>query len=114
MVTVMIVGGRDFNNYKLLMETLDNFISDHDVKEFICSSNFGADTFGEAYAVNHGYPVRIFDDSEEGYGERALEYAMQHDGYMIAFWNGKSAGTKYMINLAKEKGMNVKVVGYVS
>ena len=29
---------------------------------------------------------------------------------LIAFWNGKSRGTQNMIQLAKQKGLKVKVV----
>ena len=32
--------------------------------------------------------------------------------YLIAFWDGKSKGTSLMINLAKEKGLKVRVVNY--
>jgi len=28
---------------------------------------------------------------------------------LIAFWDGKSSGTKHMINLAEKKGMEVNV-----
>jgi hypothetical protein len=32
--------------------------------------------------------------------------------YLVAFWDGKSRGTLLMINLAKEKGLKIKVVNY--
>ena len=31
---------------------------------------------------------------------------------LVAFWDGKSKGTSLMINLAKEKGLKVRVVNY--
>lgn len=42
------------------------------------------------------------------------EYAAMPDGvgHLIAFWDGKSRGTKSMIQLAKENGLKVKVIRY--
>ena len=33
-------------------------------------------------------------------------------GILIAFWDGKSRGTKHMIDTATELGMEVKVIAY--
>ena len=33
-------------------------------------------------------------------------------GILIAFWDGKSRGTKHMIDLAKRYGLDVYVVNY--
>lgn len=32
--------------------------------------------------------------------------------YLVAFWDGKAKGTSLMINLAKEKGLKIRVVYY--
>ena len=42
------------------------------------------------------------------------EYASKDEelGVLIAFWNGKSTGTKSMIELAKEYGLRIFVVDY--
>ena len=31
---------------------------------------------------------------------------------LIAFWDGKSKGTKHMIDLAEKQGLKIKVVKY--
>ena len=33
---------------------------------------------------------------------------------LIAFWDGKSRGTKNMIDIAKNKGLKVRIVNYES
>jgi hypothetical protein len=111
MVTLVIAGGRDFNNYILLKTTLDKFIEEHGKVKFICASEFGANTLAEAYAVNGGYPVSSFGDSGN-YGEEMIKYAAERNGILIAFWNGKSPGTKGMIDLAKQYGVKTEIVMY--
>lgn len=34
-------------------------------------------------------------------------------GLLVAFWDGKSKGTKWMIDIAKRYGLDVEVVQYV-
>jgi hypothetical protein len=41
------------------------------------------------------------------------EYAAQSDkGVLFAFWDGKSRGTKNMINIAKQYGLDVHIINY--
>ena len=37
----------------------------------------------------------------------------QNKGLLIAFWDGKSRGTKWMIDIAKRYDLDVEVVQYV-
>ena len=39
-----------------------------------------------------------------------LNYAKEEQGALLAFWDGKSRGTKNMIDIAKDAGIIVKVV----
>ena len=45
-------------------------------------------------------------------GFRRNEQMAEFADALIAFWDGKSHGTKHMIDTATEKGMNVSVVNY--
>ena len=36
-----------------------------------------------------------------------IEYISDSDNCVIAFWDGKSKGTKYTIDTAKKKGLTV-------
>lgn len=82
----------------------------------ICGQARGADTLGEQYAKTHKYPVQYFPANWERYGKTAgyirnTEMAMSADA-LVAFWDGKSHGTKHMIQTAERLGLEVLIVKY--
>jgi hypothetical protein len=127
---VIIAGGRDFNNYKLLRETLDKLFkgrTDIEIVSGACNTGkltynrtdgtivCGADGLGEKYARERGYPVTPFPadwsiGKSAGY-IRNKEMAMYADA-LVAFWDGQSRGTGHMIDLAKKHGLKGKVINY--
>jgi len=60
--------------------------------------------------------VQEFPAEWEEYGKKAGYYRnkkmAEYATHCIAFWDGKSAGTKMMIDLANEHGLNTRVVRY--
>jgi hypothetical protein len=40
------------------------------------------------------------------------KYAAEKIGVLFAFWDGKSKGTKHMIDLAYQYGLDVHVINY--
>lgn len=117
MLRIIIAGGRDFSNYDLLKETVNRFLSDYnDEPCIICGKAKGADTLGEKFAKEHGYKIRYFPADWGTYGKAAgfvrnIEMAENADA-LIAFWNGKSSGTKHMIETAKKNNLNYIVQRY--
>lgn len=128
---VIIAGGRDFDDYYLLEDNvrewvLDVYLEHYGSKtntkiEIISGKAKGADTLGEQFANEYDYFVKEFPADWNQYGKAAgpirnrqmAEYAAQADkGVLFAFWNGKSRGTKSMIDLAKQYGLEVHVVNY--
>ena len=85
--------------------------------EIVSGTAAGADTLGERYAQEKGYEVKKFPAQWDLYGKSAgykrnqqmAEYA---DG-LIAFWDGKSKGTKHMIDIANKMGLKVRVIRYL-
>jgi ABC-type enterochelin transport system substrate-binding protein len=114
---VIIAGGRNFNDYNKLRESCDNILVNQKDVEIVSGTAAGADTLGERYAQEKGYEVKKFPAQWDLYGKSAgykrnqqmAEYA---DG-LIAFWDGKSRGTKHMIDIATNKGLKVRVVRYL-
>ena len=114
---VIIAGGRNFNDYNKLRESCDNILVNQKDVEIVSGTAAGADTLGERYAQEKGYEVKKFPAQWDLYGKSAgykrnqqmAEYA---DG-LIAFWDGKSKGTKHMIDIATNKGLKVRVVRYL-
>ena len=72
------------------------------------------------YAEERDYEVVCFPADWNAYGKadgyrrnvKMAEYALEEYGALIAFWNGKSRGTKHMIDVARKKGLSVRVVKY--
>jgi hypothetical protein len=116
---VVIAGSRGFSNYKLLKETCDKYLREkkktHNVI-VISGHARGADTLGEKYASDEDLDLEIYPADWKKYGKSAgfmrNEQMADIADAVIAFWNGESHGTKHMIDIAEEKGLNVKVVNY--
>jgi len=114
---VIIAGGRNFNDYNKLRESCDNILVNQKDVEIVSGTAAEADTLGERYAQEKGYEVKKFPAQWDLYGKSAgykrnqqmAEYA---DG-LIAFWDGKSRGTKHMIDIATNKGLKVRVIRYL-
>jgi len=114
---VIIAGGRNFRDYNKLRESCDNILVNQKEVEIVSGTAAGADTLGERYAQEKGYEVKKFPAQWDLYGKSAgykrnqqmAEYA---DG-LIAFWDGKSKGTKHMIDIANKMGLKARVIRYL-
>lgn len=120
MIKVIIAGGRDFNNYELLRQKMDSVLRNRQDEEIIIVSGKarGADALGERYADERGYRVSEHPADWDRFGKAAgyirnKEMAKEADA-LVAFWDGKSRGTKHMIDLAREHGLKISIVYYGS
>ena len=140
MVRIIIAGGREFNDYELLKQSVNDIIFDLECRntitgignasrvnekhliEFISGTARGADQLGELYAERTGLHTYRFPADWDGLGKRAgymrnaemAKFAVKDGNYavLVAFWDGKSKGTKHMIDLANNHGLEVHVVNY--
>lgn len=84
--------------------------------EIVSGTARGADQLGERYAAERGLSIKRFpadwdrDGKSAGYlrNVRMAEYA----DAAIVFWDGVSKGSKHMVDVAKKKGLPVRVVRY--
>lgn len=114
---VIIAGSRDFKNYDMLKSTCDHLLMK--VKSditIISGAAKGADKLGERYAAERGYIISSHPADWDKYGlsagyRRNVDMADEGD-CLIAFWDGKSKGTKHMIDIAIDKELNVIIVGF--
>lgn len=115
MFRVIVAGTRTFNNYELLKNSLDSFLSNtQDDIHIVSGKARGADTLGERYAKYLGYTIDAYPADWSTYGKSAgyirnAEMAKNADA-LVAFWDGKSKGTKHMIDLAEKEGLSVCIV----
>lgn len=73
----------------------------------------GVDTMGEIYAREFGFKSALYPAQWDTHGKSAgykrnVEMAENADA-LLALWDGKSKGTRHMINIAKEKGLDIFV-----
>ena len=112
---VIIAGGRDFDNYNLLREVCIRELGNLDI-EIVCGGARGADRLGEVFAIEMGYPITYFKADWKTNGRSAgpirNKQMAEYADTLFAFWDGKSRGTKNMIDLAKKKNLHVIIVGY--
>jgi hypothetical protein len=98
MSKLIIAGSRTFNDYDLLKTNVTNLDT---ITEIVSGTAKGADLLGERYAIENNIPIKKFLRNKE-----MAEYA----DTLIVFWDGKSKGTKHMIDLGHTNKLNVTVV----
>lgn len=113
---VIIAGGRDFTDYTLLKYTCQKLLPNKEVVEIVCGKARGADALGEKFAKEKDYHVKPFPANWDLYGKSAgykrNEQMAQYADWLIAFWDGKSKGTKHMIDLAESYYLKVFIISY--
>lgn len=113
---LLVCGGRDFNDYNLLWETLDTFKPA--ITFMILGGARGADQIAEDYAKNTIIDYKVYPADWNTYGKKAgylRNKQMLEEGkpeYVLAFWDGKSKGTANMIKLAQEANVTVEIILY--
>ena len=114
---VIVAGGRDFVNYDLMREKLDFLLKNYaqDIV-IVCGEALGADSLGKFYAQRKGYNVLSYPADWNKYGKSAgirrnKQMAEVADA-LVAFWDGKSRGTKNMIEQMRRLKKPVKIVYY--
>lgn len=111
MLKVIIAGSRTFNDLEMVEEVMKEF---PDVSEVVCGCAAGADECGRQWADRHRIMVTPFPAEWDKYG-RAAGYIRNTEmgdyaDILVAFWDGKSRGTKHMIDYMKKLGKHGKVV----
>ena len=107
---VAVIGSRG-----LLVERLEDYLPEG-VTEIVSGGARGVDTCAKNYALAHGLKLTEFLPDYSKYGRGAplrrniaiIEYA----DLVLAFWDGQSRGTKYVIDNCNKR--NIPVVVYQS
>ena len=111
---VIIAGVRTFDDYDLLCRRCDNILSSQNEIEIVTGAAKGADKLGERYAKEKGYPIKLFPADWDKYGSSAgpirNKQMAEYADALIAFWDGKSKGTKNMIELANKYALKIRII----
>jgi len=123
---VAVIGSRNFNDYDLLTMVLKGF----KVKTIVSGGASGADSLAERFAKEHNIPIKIFKADWQDFSEPCVikvnnfgkynalaghkrnEKVVSDVDVVIAFWDGKSSGTKDAIKKAESKGITVTIVRF--
>jgi hypothetical protein len=108
---VIIAGSRDYNNYDTLLEAIEE--AQFDITEVVSGGAKGVDRMGEEYAVILNKPLHIYEADWERHGRAAgplrNKKMAENADALIALWDGKSRGTRNMIETAEKHGLLIYV-----
>ena len=106
---VIIAGSRnitDYNSVKLAI-IKSGFVID----EIVSGGAKGVDALGEKFAYENCISLKIFPANWDKYGKSAgyirNQQMAKYADALIAIWDGKSMGTKHMIELAKKRNIRI-------
>lgn len=109
---VIIAGSRIFNEDLIIINTAIA-MSAFKVDEIVSGGARGIDRLALKYAQLIDMPYKVFPADWEKNGRKAgylrnIQMAEYSDA-LIAIWDGKSKGTKHMIDIAKKKKLKIFV-----
>lgn len=117
--SILICGSRGFGDYAKLKDSLSFLIDVEDPvtppTTIIVGGSRGADALGERFAKEYNIPFKVCPANWEKHGKKAgfvrnKQMINLNPDIVIAFWDGKSKGTRHTIGLAKEKKIMTIIV----
>jgi len=109
---LIIAGSRTLTDYQRLCQVLAP--DRHRITQVLTGEARGADRLGFRWAWQHTVPSQCFRADWERFGKSAgvrRNYQMAQAGDMLlAFWDGRSAGTQHMISCMQQLGKPVVVI----
>lgn len=115
---IIIAGGRDFNDSELMHKAVSDFMKDLSIESFelVCGEAYGADSLGKALAEANDFVIHSFPADWKTFGKSAgyrRNVAMgEFADRAIIFWDGKSKGTKHMIDIMNSKKKPYWIINY--
>ena len=121
---ILVCGSRSWHNVAKVRLALARFFKPccEDCNENVADVTVidggahGADELGHMVAVENGFLTKRFPADWNRYGKRAGYIRNQqmltegHPDLVLAFWDGRSRGTRHMIELARKAGVAVEII----
>ena len=120
-MNILIAGSREFNDYKLLEDTLNQWADsnpDFSQEEISIVSGMarGADKLGVQFAEEYGLKLISMPADWNTYGKSAgykrNEAMAKITDIAFIFWDGQSKGTKHMIDLCHKYYITTQIIEY--
>jgi hypothetical protein len=113
---VVIAGGRDFTNSDAFHDWMGLVPAWLYITEVVSGGAVGVDALGEQYAGRYNLPLTVFPADWEKHKRAAgpIRNAQmaEYGDALIAFWDGKSRGTKNMIENMKKRDKHIVLIRY--
>lgn len=117
---MIVAGGRDYSNQNVVNYYIDRVRNVCDSRGLnlviVCGMATGADTLGRNYAISNGLEVLEFPANWNRYGKSAGYIRNKEMGNIadsaIVFWDGRSKGSKLMIDIMHELKKPVIAISY--
>lgn len=107
-----VVGSRSYDNYQEMLEYIE--LLDPDI--LVSGGAKGADKLAEKVADTLGIDIIVYPAKWDTYGKSAgyirNTKIVENSEHLIAFWDGKSKGTKHSIDLARKNNVPVTIILY--
>jgi len=104
---VAVVGSRE-----LYVENLEDYLPE-DVTEIVSGGARGVDQSAQNFALQHALKLTEYLPDYRRYGRAAPLKRnitiIENADLVLAFWDGKSRGTKFVIEACKERNVPVEV-----
>lgn len=109
---VAVVGSRSITRLEL-----ENYLPDG-TDEIVSGGAKGVDTCARMYAISHGIKLTEFLPDYERYGKaaplRRNDLIVDYADEVLAFWDGASTGTQYVVRRCRLTGTPVRVFKMVN
>ena len=110
---IAIIGSREGFTEGFVWPKLNRFYNRDIPNTFITGGATGIDTMAETYAKTLNIPIEIIRPinpaNKLDYLFRNIEIITKAD-LVVAFWDGKSKGTKFVIDYAKARNKEVIII----
>lgn len=111
-----IIGSRTFLDYGLMVKSIKESFKLKDIELIISGGANGADKLAEQFADEFEIELKIFYPDWEKYGKSAgfirNNLIISECDSVIAFWDGKSRGTKHSLDVAKRLNKNIEIINF--
>jgi len=108
-----VVGSRGWAMPSVISKELDSQYTVGELSEVVTGGALGVDSFAEAWCRLRLVPCRVFKPNWS-VGKRGAairnRQIVDYCDWLIAFWDGKSRGTKMSIDMAAKAGKLLKII----
>ncbi len=105
---VAVIGSRG-----LTVDDLGKYLPEG-TTEIVSGGADGIDTCAGQYAISHGIKLTEFLPEYDKYGRAAPikrnDIIIRNADMVLAFWDGSSHGTKYVINKCRKMNVRIEVI----